>query len=306
MPDRLTGIEVFAAAIRLNGLSAAARELGMSPAMATKHLDALEARLGVTLVRRTTRRLSLTEAGRHFLDQTQPLLSGLTEAENEASATNITISGLLRVAAPVSFGTLYVAPLAAAFRNKHPKVSLELGLNDRYVDLTEEGWDIAIRIGHLADSSLIARKLAPATLVVAASPGYLAARGQPQTVQDLVQHECLGFSLSPIGGTKTWSFGVEGEKKIPVHGSLHANNGEALVAAAVAGQGIVYGPRFIAAPALREGSLVSIKLDMPVFDLGAVYAITHPDRRPAAKTRAWIDFLAQAMAALQDDLSGSD
>jgi DNA-binding transcriptional LysR family regulator len=304
MPDRLTGMEVFAAAIRLGGLSAASRELGMSPAMATKHLDALEHRLGVTLVRRTTRRLALTEAGRHFLDRTEPLLSSLAEAESEALAANVAINGLLRVAVPVSFGTLHVAPLAAAFSRQYPEVTLELGLNDRYVDLMEEGWDVAVRIGRLADSSLIARKLAPATMVVAASPAYLSTHGVPRSVSELSRHDCLGFTLSPIGGAKTWSFGVKGEVKIPVRSSLCANNGEALVAAAIEGQGLVYGPRFIAASALKDGRLSALDLDVALFDLGAVYALTHPDRRPAAKTRAWIDFLASSMEARREELSG--
>jgi DNA-binding transcriptional LysR family regulator len=304
MPDRLTGIEVFASAVRLGGLSAAGRELGISPTMAAKHLDSLEDRLGVTLLHRTTRRLSLTEAGRQFLDKAEPLLAGLAEAENEASATNVRISGLIRVAVPVSFGRLHVAPLAAAFRRLHPDVTIELGLNDRYVDLMEEGWDLAIRIGRLADSSLIARKLATATLVVAGSPAYLAARGVPTTVAELAEHECLGFTLSPVGGVGSWTFGAKGDVIVPVRGSLRANNGEALVAAAIEGQGLVYGPWFIAAEAIRDGRLVPITLDKPVLDLGGIYTITHPDRRPAAKTRAWIDFLAASMTARQGDLAG--
>ncbi len=304
MPDRLTGIEVFTTAIRLGGLSAAGRELGMSPAMAARHLDALEQRLGVTLVHRTTRRLALTEAGRHFLDKAEPLLAGLAEAEDAASATNVRIGGLLRVSVPVSFGVLHIAPLAAQFRERHPEVTLELGLNDRYVDLMEEGWDLAIRIGRLADSSLIARKLAPITMVVAASPAYLAARGTPRTVADLRHHDCLGFTLSETGGVRTWSFGVNGEVKIAIRSVLRANNGDALVAAAAAGMGLAYAPRFIAAQALADGRLVSLELDTPVIDPGAIYALTHPDRRPAAKTRAWIDFLAAGMDARRFELSG--
>lgn len=297
MPDRLSGIEVFVRAVRSGGLSAAGRDLGMSPAMAAKHLDALEQRLGVTLVHRTTRKLSLTEAGRHFLAQAEPLLAGLAEAEGEAAARTVAIDGLLRVAAPVSFGVLYIAPLVAGFTQQHPAITIELGLNDRYVDLMEEGWDVAVRVGRLADSSLVARKLAPVTMVLCGSPAYLAARGVPRTTADLVKHDCLGFTLAPSGGTKMWSFGADGAIKAPVRGSLHANNGEALIAAALAGQGLVYGPRFIAAAALKAGRLVEITLEAPPIDLGAVYAITHPDRRPAAKTRAWIDYLAVALKA---------
>lgn len=304
MPDRLTGIEVFAAAIRLGGLSAAGRELGMSPAMAARHLDALEHRLGVTLVYRTTRRLALTEAGRHFLDKAEPLLANLAEAEDEASATTVAIQGPLRVSVPVSFGVSHIAPLAAAFHRRYPEVTLELGLNDRYVDLMEEGWDLAVRIGRLADSSLIARKLASISMVVAASPAYLAANGAPRTAAELADHDCLGFTLSETGGVRTWSFGVNGEVLVPIRAVLKANNGDALTAAAVEGLGIAYMPRFIAAAALADGRLVSLDLDTPVIDPGGVYALTHPDRRPAAKTRAWIDFLAAAMETRRFELSG--
>lgn len=304
MPDRLTGIEVFAAAMRLGGLSAAGRELGLSPAMAARHLDALEHRLGVTLVHRTTRRLALTEAGRTFLDKAQLLLSDLAEAEDEASSANVAVRGLLRVSAPVSFGVLHIAPLAAAFGKLHPEVTLELGLNDRYVDLMDEGWDLAIRIGRLADSSLIARKLADIDIMVVASPDYLARRGTPRTAAGLSEHDCLGFTLSETGGVRTWSFGVNGEIKVPIKAVLKANNGDVLAAAAAAGQGLAYLPRFIAAPHLAAGRLVPLTLDAPMPHPGGVYALTHPDRRPAAKTRAWIDFLAANMQARREDLAG--
>jgi DNA-binding transcriptional LysR family regulator len=303
MPDRLTGIEVFAAAMRLGGLSAAGRQLGMSPAMAARHLDALEHRLGATLVHRTTRRLALTEAGRAFLDKAEPLLADLAEAEDQASSTNVAIRGALRVSAPVSFGVLHIAPIAAEFGKLHPEVTLELGLNDRYVDLMDEGWDLAVRIGRLTDSSLIARKLAPVTMVVVAAPSYLARRGTPKTVAELSDHDCMGFTLSDTGGARTWSFGPNGEVKVPIRAVLKANNGDVLTAAA-AGQGVAYTPRFIAAAGLASGALVSLTLDLPVIDPGGVYALTHPDRRPAAKTRAWIDFLAASMEARRFALSG--
>lgn len=304
MPDRLTGIEVFAAAMRLGGLSAAGRELGLSPAMAARHLDALEQRLGATLVHRTTRRLALTEAGRAFLDKAQLLLTDLAEAEDAASSTNIAVRGLLRVSAPVSFGVLHIGPLAAEFGKRHPEVTLELGLNDRYIDLMEEGWDMAIRIGRLSDSSLIARKLADISIVVVAAPAYLAARGTPRTVAALADHDCLGFTLSETGGVRTWSFGANGETKVPIRAVLKANNGDVLAAAAAAGQGVAYMPHFIAAEHLAAGRLVSLELDAPMLQPGGVYALTHPDRRPAAKTRAWIDFLAASLGARRFELTG--
>lgn len=299
MPDRLSGMEVFVRAVRTGGLSAASRELSMSPTMAAKHLDALERRLGVTLLHRTTRALSLTEAGRHFLDEAEHLLSALGEAEAEASAQSVAIAGLLRVSAPVSFGTRHIAPLIPGFTRHHPALTLELGLSDRAVDLMEEGWDVAIRIGRLADSSLIARRLVPVGAVLCASADYLATHGTPGTVADLKQHQCLSYTLSPSTGTKTWSFGANGEIAVPVHGPLQSNNAEALVAAAVAGLGLVYGPHYLAATALAEGRLTSLALDVPLMDIGAAHAVTHPDRRPAAKIRAWITYLAKELPGRQ-------
>jgi DNA-binding transcriptional LysR family regulator len=301
MADRLTAMEVFARAVRLGGLSAAARELRMSPAMATKHLDALEARLGATLARRTTRRLSLTEAGADFLEKAERILTEIGEAEAEASSRSIAIEGLLRVSAPATFGVLQIAPLAPLFHARHPNVVLELGFSDRYVDLLDERWDMAIRIGRLADSSLIARKLAPMRTVVCAAPAYLARRGTPRLVSDLIAHDCLGYTFAEQAGTSTWSFGRDGEIKAPVRGSLRSNNGEALLRASIAGQGLVYGPRYIAARALAEGSLVELTLDQPPMPVGAVHAITHRDRRPAAKTRAWIEFLGETLPPLAAD-----
>lgn len=304
MPDRLTGIEVFVRAIAVGSLSAAARGLGISATMATKHLDALEARLGVTLVHRTTRKLSLTEAGRHFLDQSARLLAELADAEAEASARTVDVEGLLRVATPVSFGVLNVAPILPKFSQRHPLLTVELGLNDRRVDLMEEGWDVAVRAGRLPDSSLIARKLAPISAVICASPTYLNTYGIPKTVADLQKHLCLGYTLSDNGGGKVWRFGLEGDIYAEVPGVFYADNGDALVAAAVAGQGLVYGPRFIAAPALADGRLKIVELDVSLVDLGAVFAITHPNRRPAAKTRAFIDFLAEEIPKQKFSLSG--
>jgi DNA-binding transcriptional LysR family regulator len=292
-------MEVFVRAIRTGGLSAASRELNMSPTMAAKHLDALERRLGVTLVRRTTRALSLTEAGRHFLDEAEHLLSALGEAEAEASAQSVAIAGLLRVSAPVSFGTRHIAPLVPGFTRHHPALTVELGLSDRYVDLMEEGWDVAIRIGHLEDSSLIARRLVPVGAVLCAAPDYLARHGTPKTLADLKHHQCLSFTMSHSIGPKTWSFGAGGEIAVPIRGSLHSNNAEALVAAAVAGLGLVYGPHYLAATTLAEGLLTSLTLDVPLMDFGAACAVTHPDRRPAAKIRAWITFLAKELPGRQ-------
>lgn len=296
--DRLTGMEVFVRAVRLGGLSAAGRAMGLSPTMAGRHLDALEARLGTTLVNRTTRRLALTDAGATYLDRAERVLSEIAEADAEASAQSRAIEGLLRVSAPATFGVMHVAALVAEFHRLHPGVTIELGLDDRHVDLLEERWDMAIRIGRLSDSTLVARRLAPVRLAICAAPGYLAARGTPATLADLAGHDCLGYTLVTLTGPTIWGFGRDGERPVPVRGSLHANNGEALVRAAVAGQGLVYGPRFIAADAIRRGDLVEVELDADYMDLGAVHAVTHARRRLPARARAWLDFLASRMPAL--------
>jgi DNA-binding transcriptional LysR family regulator len=298
MADRLTGIEVFALAVRLGSLSAAARSMGMSAAMAAKHLGALETRLGATLVNRTTRRLSLTEAGVSYLDKAERILVDLREAESEVSARSITIEGTLRVSAPATFGVMHLAPLIAEFCARQPGVTIELGLNDRYVDLLEERWDVAIRIGRLADSSLIARKLASVRLGICASPAYLERRGTPGSIDELTHHNCLGYTLAPLVGATHWGFESDGGVKVPIRGTLNANNGEALVSAARAGQGIVYAPRFMTAGYITSGDLVELELGVPLLDLGAIYAVTHATRRPAAKTRAWIDFLVARMPEL--------
>ena len=292
MADRLTGMEVFVRAIRLGGLSAAARAMGMSPTMAARHLDQLEARLGTTLVHRTTRRLALSDAGTAYLERAERILADVAEADADASAQARNVEGLLRVSAPATFGVMHVADLAAEFHRLHPGVTIELGLDDRYVDLLEERWDMAIRIGRPADSSLVARRLAPMRLAICASPAYLAERGTPTTIADLRDHDCLGYTLVTSPGAFVWGFGRDGSQQLPVRGSLHANNGEALIRAALAGQGLVYGPRFIAEQALDRGDLIEVRLDADYMDLGAVHAMTHSRRRLSAKIRAWLGFLA--------------
>jgi DNA-binding transcriptional LysR family regulator len=296
LPDRLTGLEVFAKVATTGSLSAAARSLAMSQTMATKHVAALEEHLGVKLFHRSTRRLSLTEAGRHYLDSAERILAELEAADSAVSADRFEPRGTLRVNAPVSLGARQIAPLVDEFTRRHPHVSVELGLNDRLVDLADEGWDLAVRIGTLENSSLLARKLAPCRTVVAASPAYLQARGTPKKAADLSKHNCLGYTLSRTAGVDRWPFGVKGETVVPISGNMRANNGDALRAAAVAGQGIVYQPTFIVADDLRAGTLTAIELDVPTFEFAGIYAVYLPERNPAAKVRAFIDFLVERFA----------
>ena len=291
MLDRLTGLEVFAKVAAMGSLSAAGRAMGMSQPMVTKHIAALETRLGVTLFHRTTRRLSITEAGRNYLDASARVLTELDAADSAVAADRFKPRGVLRLNAPVSFGARQIAPLLPEFARSRPEVSVDLGLNDRIVDLAEEGWDLAIRIGNLRDSSLIARRIAPCRTAVCAAPSYLKAHGTPRRVADLASHNCLGYTLSRTVGAERWVFGAKGEIDVPVSGDLRANNGDALCAAAIAGQGVIYQPTFIVADALRAGTLRTITLDVPTIEFGGIYAIFLPDRNPPAKVRAFIEFL---------------
>lgn len=296
MLDQITGMRIFVRAANAGSLSAAARHMGLSAAMATKHVDALERRLGVKLFHRSTRRLTLTEAGAAYLDACQRLLPELDEAEAAVASQRIEASGLLRMNVPLSFGTRFIAPLMADFSRRHPAVKVELGLTDSQVDLLDGGWDLAVRIGQLADSPLQARRLADCPMLLCAAPGYLDQRGVPRRVAELAQHNCLGYSLSSLVGSKQWHFGRHAEVHVAIDGDLLANNGDALLAAALRGQGLIYQPQFIVAQALRSGALVALELDQPCLELGGIHVIYPPDRRPPAKVRAMIDHLVESFS----------
>jgi DNA-binding transcriptional LysR family regulator len=291
MLDRLTGLEVFNKVAAAGSLSAAGRAMGLSQTMVTKHIAALEQRLGAKLFHRSTRRLSITETGRRYLEASTRILADLEAADSAVAAGRVEPRGVLRVNAPVSFGTRQIAPLLAEFSHHSPLVTIELGLNDRRVDLAEEGWDMAIRIGSLGDSSLIARRIAPCRTVICASPSYLQAHGRPRTHAELGQHNCLGYTLSRLTGADRWVFGLRGDVAARISGNLRSNNGDALRAAAIAGQGLIYQPTFMVADDLRAGTLVTVDLDEPPVEFGGIYAMFLPTPYPAAKLRAFVDFL---------------
>lgn len=294
--DRITSMRVFVRAASAGSLSAAGRHLAMSPAMATKHVNALEARLGIKLFHRTTRCLKLTEAGSNYLDACQRILPEIDEAEAAATSQRIKATGLLRMNVPLSFGVRFVAPLLAEFSHRHPEVNVELGLSDAQLDLIAGSWDLAIRIGRLANSPLQARQLGDSCMQVCAAPAYLDQRGVPRTVGELAQHNCLSYTLSVMQDSQHWAFGRQGELRVPITGDLVANNGDALLAAAVAGQGVIYQPHFIVADAVAQGDLVVLELDQSVVDLGGIHVLYPPDRRPPAKVRVMIDYLLEAFA----------
>lgn len=294
MADRLTAIEVFVQIVEEGSLSAAGGRLGLSRAAVSKHLMALEDRLGVRLLNRTTRRCRLTEAGAAYHERARQILGELAEAEREAGRSAAQPTGRLRLNAPMTFGAMHLAPAIPAYCAAAPGVTVDMTLNDRVVDLVDEGFDLAVRIGRLVDSSLVARRLAPCRFVTCAAPAYLAARGRPARPEELEAHSCLAYSYAASGDV--WEFiGPDGPRRVRVRGPLRANNGEALAAAAAAGLGIVLSPTFIVGAHLRAGRLVPILDGFAIAERG-IFALWPAGRHLSAKVRSFVDFLAERFA----------
>ena len=285
-------MQVFAAVVEADSFTLAADRLKLSKAAVSRHVSQLESRLGVRLLNRTTRRLSLTEAGRVFYEGCQRLLQEARAAEAAVTALAINPGGLLRLAAPMTFGVQHLARELADFIGACPEMKLELVLSDRSVDLVEEGFDAALRIGTLADSALVARRLAPLRRLVCAAPAYLKRRGLPTRPEALAAHDCLIYSYQGTG--RVWHFRhAQGqEKRVTITGRVEANNGEALLAFAVAGQGIAFTPTFAVAPALRDGSLVPLLPDWQDAADAGIHLVYPARRHLSPKVRALIDFLA--------------
>ena len=288
--DRFTELAAFVRTVDRGSQAAAARELGVTPAMVGRYVRALEDRLGTRLLNRTTATQSLTEAGATFYARASAVLEQLDEAERSASDRQAEPRGTLRVNAPMSFGVRHLAAAVSGFCALHAGVRVEMVLNDRVVDLVEEGYDAAVRIGRLADSGLIVRRLATCRLAVCASPEYLARRGVPVTPADLRGHDCLLYAYASDGST--WTFrGERGEEQVRLSGGLVANNGDALLAAALAGQGVILQPTFIVGDALREGRLVRLLPGYRLQDLD-VHAVYPSSRHLSPKVRSFVGFLA--------------
>src|SRR6185437_1519010 len=277
MTGRLEDMALFARIVERGSLSAAARDLGLSKSLVSRRLGQLEDRLGARLVNRTTRRLALTDIGREFNERARRVLLEAEEAEACAQEASTELRGRLRIAAPVSFGYLHLASALAAFLVEHPKVEVELELNDRFVDLVGEGYDLGIRSGQLEDSSLVVRPIAPARILLAAAPAYVARHGAPETPNDLARHICLVYGNQPAA--RVWRFRVK-DKWItpPIHPQLVANNGDVLCRAAIEGLGIVALPSFILAPAIAAGSLRRLLpgFAMPEQPIQAIYPAGRP------------------------------
>jgi DNA-binding transcriptional LysR family regulator len=282
---------VFAKVVEAASFSAAARYFGMSPAMVSKHVQALEERLGARLLNRTTRRVSVTEVGQEYYERSRHILAEMEEAESAAGDEQTAPRGRLRVTTPVSFGTHELAPAIADYLAAYPDVSVDLSLDDPYVDLVERRFDLAIRLGDLPDSSLVARKLYALTTIVCASTVYLEKRGTPQTPADLAGHDCLIYSYAVP--PNIWTFVDRGgkEERVRVSGRFQANSGDALLALALKGEGILLAPDYIVENDVKAGRLVRLLPGYATHQI-PVYAVYPHGRYLSAKTRTFIDFLA--------------
>jgi DNA-binding transcriptional LysR family regulator len=284
-------LAIFAAVVEEKSFSAAAKQLGMSKSAVSKQVGKLEDRLGARLLNRTTRRLSLTEVGSTFYEHCARILEEADAAEAAVTLMHDRPRGTLRINAPVSFGILHLAPAICDFLEENQEITIDMTLDDRFVDLVEEGYDVAVRIGDLKDSSLIARNLAPCRFVVCATPAYLERHGTPTVPQDLTGHNCLIYTYR---NEPEWCFTDASGDRITVklNGSFHANNGDALRAAALEGLGILGSPTFIIGDDLRNGRLVPILTEF-TFRSATVNAVYPHRRHLSPKVRVFVDFVAQ-------------
>lgn len=292
--DRLSEMEAFTRVVELGGFTDAARKVGLSKSAVSKHVAALETRLGARLLNRTTRRVSPTEIGLAYYDKAIGVLSAAADADAMATTMQGAPTGELKISAPLTFGLRFVSPALASFLKEYPHVSARLEFDDRRVELVSEGFDVAIRIGELPDSSLKARKLAETDMNLVASPDYLKKHGTPVSLDDLSQHELLHYSNLSSGNHWRLRTNSGDERLIRSGGRLTINNGEALVQAALDGIGICFSPNFICHNELAEGSLVEVLPTHRPAPVG-VWAVYPAGRFPQPKLRVFIDHLAASL-----------
>ncbi|MCC6380065.1 MAG: LysR family transcriptional regulator [Burkholderiales bacterium] len=296
--DRLQAISAFVAVVENGSFARAASRLDQSVSAVSRQVADLERHLDARLLNRTTRRLSLTEPGRAFHERAVQLLADLEEAEQGASAGGMTPRGTLKLTAPITYGTRVLAPLIAAFAARHEQVRVDVDLSDRVIDLVDEGFDLAVRIGDIGSPHLVARRIGTTSLVCCASPAYLDRRGTPRTPDELARHDCLTYEYA--AARHQWRFAAAdgSERIVRIGGPLHANNGRMLAALAVEGAGVVCEPDFILGPDIARGALVPILADWKLPAI-AVH-VAYPSRRHlSAKVRAFVDYLAERLAAWQ-------
>ncbi|MEZ5644886.1 MAG: LysR family transcriptional regulator [Burkholderiaceae bacterium] len=295
--DKLKQIETFVSVATRGSLTAAARAEGVAPAIIGRRIDALEARLGVKLLVRTTRRITLTHEGSAFLEDGQRLLVDLANAEASVSAGGVKASGHLRITAPAGFGRRHVAPLVPRFRDLHPEVTISLNLSDRVVDVAGEGYDCAVRVGDLPDSSLVSVRLADNRRLCVATPDYLRRHGRPQTPADLVRFDCLTLS-SDASQTRGWAFAMPADdgasERAIAHlkpgGPLDCSDGQVLHEWCLAGWGIAWRSTWEVEADISAGRLETV-LDEFAAPANGIYALFPQRRHLALRVRLWIDFL---------------
>lgn len=290
--DRFGDLDVFAHVVTARSMSAAGRELKLSPAVISKRIRRLEDRLGVRLLQRTTRQLSLTEAGQGFYERVVAILGSIEEAESWVSRGAGQARGTLRVSAPTSFGRMHIAPHLKPFLDANPMVNVELILSDAFVDIIGEGFDLAVRIADLRDSSLVAKRLAPNHRVLCAAPAYLDAHGVPQTLEELERHTLIAHNADQ------WRLeGPEGPVSVRVTGPLRTNSSEVVREALLAGLGIALRSTWDVGPELKSGALIRV---LPAYSVGrrvAVYAVYPSRRHMEQKVRTFVDYLAELYGA---------
>ncbi len=291
------GLEMLAAFVAVadtGSFTAAATKLGRDASIVSRRVSQLEQHLGVSLLSRTTRRVALTEVGSRYYGRVQSILEELSNASREASDVAASPQGLLRVSVPVTFGRQWIAPLLPLFAKRHPQIRIDARFSDRFVDVVAEGFDIAIRVGRLGDSTLKARKIATYRNLLVAAPSYIAARGKPRTPEDLKNHDCVGFT--GYAGWPDWPLAKAGKRKtVRPRGPIIADNSEVVLAAAIAGAGITFTADWLAGPALRQGELVEVLPGWGAKGDGGVYAVLPPSRLVPAKTRLFVDEISESV-----------
>lgn len=287
-------MQAFTAVVDAGSFVGASDALAMSKAAVSRQVAELEARLGVRLLHRTTRKLSMTQEGELFYARCRELLGALGEAEAEVTARSAEVVGTVKVSAPVSFGLLHLADLWAGFMAAHPQVRLEVTLSDRMVDLVEDGFDVAVRVSRLSDSSLVSRKLSSTRMVLCATPRYLKQHGSPAHPSELVQHDVLAYTLLTTG--EAWAFeGPDGPVSVKVQPRMFSNSGDTCRATALGHQGIILQPTFLIADDLRSGKLKEVLPEYRSLELG-IYALYPTRKHVLPKVRMLVDYLARSFA----------
>lgn len=296
--DQLQAMRTFAQVVEQGHLARAAERLSLSTSTVSRNLADLEAHLGVRLLNRTTRRLSLTESGQAFYERCVQLLADLEEAEIVATAAAVVPRGTLKLTCSIAFGVRHLGAAITEFAQRFPAMRFEIELSDRMVDIVDEGMDLALRIGEVGAQTLIGRRIGSSQLICCASPDYLARHGTPSVPADLAQHACLTYAYSPNGNVWRFRDARGADQSVRIAGPAHANNGQMLSALAVAGLGIALEPDFIIAPDVQSGALVRL---LPGFQppATAIHAVYPSRRHLSAKVRAFVDFLATYFAAHQ-------